>query len=53
MTHGTDGTKNLVPPVEPIGSVEAAVEQNSLVTNRNEFVKITKKSNTSSTVTKL
>lgn len=53
MTHGTDGTKNLVPPVEPIGSVEAAAEENISVTNRNEFVKVTKKSNTSSTETKL
>ena len=53
MTHGTDGTKNLVPPVEPIGSVETAAEQNTSVTNRNEFVKVTKKSNTSSTETKL
>ena len=53
MTHGTDGTKNLVPPVEPIGSVETAAEQNSLKTNRSEFVKVTKKSNTSSTETKL
>lgn len=52
VTHGTDGTKNLVPPVEPIGSVAAATEQNISVTNRNEFVKVTKKSNTSSTETK-
>jgi hypothetical protein len=43
MTHGTDGTKNLVPPVEPIGSVDTAAEQNSLKTNYSEFVKVTKK----------
>jgi hypothetical protein len=53
VTHGNDGTKNLVPPVEPIGSVETTVEQDISVTNRNEFVKVTKKSNTSSTETKL
>ena len=53
MTHGTDEPKNLVPPVEPIGSVDSAAEQNSLKTNRSEFVKVTKKSNTSSTETKL
>lgn len=43
----------MVPSVGPIGSVGTAAEHKTLVTNRNEFVKVTKNSNTSSTETKL
>ena len=51
-SHGSDGTKNLVPFVEQFGSVGTVTDRDDHTSKRLEFVKVTKKTSETSTETK-